>query len=51
VFWNIGRGFGHVGIADGNGGFWATSVNGKIGHAKSVRYYRNYLGWIPGGCG
>jgi hypothetical protein len=50
VFWNIGKPYGHVGIADGNGGFWATSVNHKIGHAKSVRFYRNYRGWIPGGC-
>jgi hypothetical protein len=50
VFWNIGKPYGHVGIADGKGGFWATSVNHKIGHAKSVRFYRNYRGWIPGGC-
>jgi hypothetical protein len=50
VFWNIGRN-GHVGIADGNGGFWATSVKHKIGHAKNVGYYRNYRGWISGGCG
>lgn len=49
VFWNISR-FGHVGIADGRGGFYATGVNGRIGHASSVHYYRHYLGWIPGGC-
>ncbi|MFJ9634456.1 CHAP domain-containing protein [Streptomyces sp. NPDC101175] len=49
VFWNISA-FGHIGIADGDGGFYATSVNGRIGHATSVHYYRNYLGWIPGGC-
>src|SRR3954462_7789445 len=29
VFWNISA-YGHVGIADGNGGVWATSVNGAI---------------------
>jgi len=47
VFWNISR-HGHVGIADGNGGFWATSVNRRIGHATSLGYFRNYLGWKPG---
>lgn len=49
VFWDI-SGNGHVGIADGKGGFWATSVKHKIGHATSVGYFRKYLGWIPGGC-
>ncbi|MEU9413710.1 CHAP domain-containing protein [Streptomyces sp. NPDC048281] len=49
VFWNISR-FGHIGIADGAGGFYATGVHGRIGHATSVHYYRHYLGWIPGGC-
>ncbi|MET9088871.1 hypothetical protein ABZX77_44525 [Streptomyces sp. NPDC004237] len=49
VFWNISK-FGHIGIADGRGGFYATGVHGRIGHATGVRYYRNYLGWIPGGC-
>lgn len=47
VFWNTSQ-YGHVGIADGNGGFWSTSVGGKIGHGSSVRYFRNYLGWKPG---
>ncbi|WP_285746958.1 hypothetical protein [Lentzea sp. NBRC 105346] len=47
VFWNISN-YGHVGIADGHGGFWATSVNGRIGHASSTSYFRNYLGWKPG---
>ncbi|GLY76941.1 hypothetical protein Airi01_052080 [Actinoallomurus iriomotensis] len=47
VFWNISSA-GHVGIADGTGGFWATSVKGKIGHATSVHYYSHYLGWKPG---
>jgi len=48
VFWNISSPHGHVGIADGKGGLWATSVNGKIGHATSLGYFRNYLGWKPG---
>ncbi|MQA08188.1 MAG: hypothetical protein GEU98_06465 [Pseudonocardiaceae bacterium] len=47
VFWNISE-YGHVGIADGNGGFWATNVNNKIGHAKSLKYFSNYLGWKKG---
>jgi hypothetical protein len=47
VFWNTSQ-YGHVGIADGNGGFWSTSVGGKIGHGSSVSYFRNYLGWKPG---
>ncbi|OZM71724.1 hypothetical protein CFN78_19460 [Amycolatopsis antarctica] len=47
VFWNISE-YGHVGVADGNGGFWATSVGGAIGHASSVNYFNAYLGWKPG---
>ena len=46
VFWNISS-FGHVGLSDGNGGVWATSVNGRIGHV-SRGYFSNYLGWKPG---
>ncbi|MFI6513795.1 CHAP domain-containing protein [Streptosporangium sp. NPDC050855] len=46
VFWNISK-YGHVGIADGAGGVWATSVKGRIGHAKRS-YFRNYLGWKTG---
>jgi hypothetical protein len=46
VFWNISA-YGHVGIADGSGGVWATSVNGAIGHARQG-YFANYLGWKPG---
>ncbi|MFI6029697.1 hypothetical protein [Amycolatopsis magusensis] len=46
VFWNISA-YGHVGLADGSGGVWATSVNGKIGHARQG-YFANYLGWKPG---
>jgi hypothetical protein len=47
VFWNISS-FAHVGISDGNGGFWATSVHGAIGHQASIHYFSNYLGWKPG---
>ena len=47
MFWNISE-FGHVGIADGNGGIWATSVGGAIGHASCMHYFNNYLGWKPG---
>jgi hypothetical protein len=47
VFWNISS-YGHVGIADGSGGFWATSVSGKIGHKASTSYFSHYLGWKPG---
>jgi hypothetical protein len=46
VFWNISA-YGHVGLADGNGGVWATSVNGAIGHTGQG-YFANYLGWKPG---
>ncbi|MFD9965724.1 CHAP domain-containing protein [Amycolatopsis sp. NPDC058986] len=47
VYWNISA-YGHVGIADGNGGIYATSIGGKIGHASSVNYFNNYRGWTPG---
>lgn len=46
VFWNISS-YGHVGIADGTGGVWATSVNGHIGHVKQS-YFGHYLGWKRG---
>lgn len=47
VFWNIpGYPYGHVGVAVGDGTFWATSVNGAIGHAR-LPYYTGYLGWAP----
>ncbi|GAA1023829.1 MULTISPECIES: CHAP domain-containing protein [Amycolatopsis] len=46
VYWNISA-YGHVGIADGNGGFYATSVGGKIGHGSSTSYFNNYRGWTP----
>jgi hypothetical protein len=44
VFWNTSV-FGHVAVADGNGGMWSTSVNNRIGHATSLNYFVNYLGW------
>ncbi|WP_405060994.1 CHAP domain-containing protein [Kribbella sp. NBC_01505] len=43
VFWNISS-YGHVGLATGDGNFWATSVNGRIGKAR-LPYFANYLGW------
>lgn len=43
VFWNISS-YGHVGLAVGDGTFWATSVNGRIGKAR-LPYFANYLGW------
>ena len=43
VFWNISA-YGHVGVATGDGNFWATSVNARIGKAK-LPYFSNYLGW------
>ncbi|MBB4688805.1 CHAP domain-containing protein [Amycolatopsis jiangsuensis] len=46
VYWNISA-YGHVGIADGNGGFYATAVGGKIGHGSSTSYFSNYRGWTP----
>jgi hypothetical protein len=44
VYWNISA-YGHVGIADGSGGIYATSIGGKIGHTSSVNYFDNYQGW------
>jgi hypothetical protein len=50
VYWNISA-YGHVGISDGAGGFWASSVNGKIGHVTKAQggynYFNNYRGWTP----
>lgn len=43
VFWKTSV-FGHVGVADGNGGFCSSSINGHIGCAK-LPYFQNYLGW------
>ncbi|WP_132878391.1 CHAP domain-containing protein [Tamaricihabitans halophyticus] len=47
VFWNTSQ-YGHVGIADGEGGFYSTSVNGAIGHGDDLSYFSNYLGWSEG---
>ncbi|NIH85097.1 CHAP domain-containing protein [Amycolatopsis granulosa] len=51
VYWNIGGGYGHVGISDGAGGFWSTSVNNKIGHVTKAMggydYFGKYRGWTP----
>ncbi|MGW6279420.1 CHAP domain-containing protein [Kribbella sp. NPDC055071] len=44
VFWDLAAPNGHVGVARGDGYFWATSVNGKIGLAK-LPYFNSYLGW------
>lgn len=44
VYWNTSQ-YGHVGVADGKGGFWASSVGGAIGHGGDLGYYGNYLGW------
>ena len=44
VFWDLAAPYGHVGLARGDGYFWATSVNGKIGLAK-LPYFSYYLGW------
>ncbi|EWM16083.1 hypothetical protein [Kutzneria sp. 744] len=50
VYWNISA-YGHVGISDGAGGFWASSVNGRIGHVTKamggVNYFNAYRGWTP----
>jgi uncharacterized protein YraI len=43
VFWNISA-YGHVGVAKGDGTFWATSVSGAIG-TRALPYFSNYLGW------
>ena len=44
VFWDLAAPYGHVGVARGDGYFWATSVGGKIGLAK-LPYFSSYLGW------
>ncbi|SDX95281.1 hypothetical protein SAMN05421504_10425 [Amycolatopsis xylanica] len=46
VFWAISANY-HVGIADGNGGVWATNVNHRIGHARQS-YFGSYQGWKAG---
>jgi hypothetical protein len=44
VYWNTSQ-YGHVGIADGSGGFYSSSINGAIGHSTTLSYFPNYLGW------
>ncbi|MFK4089877.1 CHAP domain-containing protein [Kribbella sp. NPDC020789] len=44
VFWDLAAPYGHVGVARGDGYFWATSVNSQIGLAK-LPYFNKYLGW------
>lgn len=44
VFWDLAAPYGHVGVARGDGYFWATSVGGRIGLAR-LPYFSNYLGW------
>jgi hypothetical protein len=44
VYWNTSQ-FGHVGISDGNGGFYSSSIGGAIGHRTNKNYFVNYLGW------
>ncbi|GAA0512912.1 hypothetical protein A8924_6200 [Saccharopolyspora erythraea NRRL 2338] len=52
VYWNISQ-YGHVGIADGNGGFYSSGIDGAIGHQDSLSYFGDYLGWsdpqVPAG--
>lgn len=46
VYWNISAPYGHVGVSDGQGGFWATDVAGSaIGHAHGYGYFAGYRGW------
>jgi hypothetical protein len=44
VYWDTSQ-WGHVGIADGAGGFYSSSVGGAIGHSGNLNYFVNYLGW------
>jgi uncharacterized protein YraI len=44
VFWDLAAPYGHVGVAKGDGTFYATSVRGAIGHAL-LPYFSSYLGW------
>ncbi|WP_394834732.1 hypothetical protein LVJ94_50380 [Pendulispora rubella] len=47
VFWNISQ-WGHVGISDGDGGFYSSGINGKIGHKNSLDFFNKYVGWAKG---
>ena len=44
VFWDLAAPYGHVGVAKGDGTFWATSVGGAIG-TRALPYFNSYLGW------
>jgi hypothetical protein len=44
VYWQTSRN-GHVGIADGRGGFFSSNVAGAIGHGDRLSYFPDYLGW------
>lgn len=46
VYWNISA-YGHVGISDGAGGFYSTSISGAIGHSTTLSHFSSYLGWTP----
>jgi hypothetical protein len=44
VYWRTSQD-GHVGIADGRGGFFSSNVAGAIGHGDTLAYFPGYLGW------
>ncbi|HZE40233.1 MAG TPA: CHAP domain-containing protein [Stackebrandtia sp.] len=44
VYWDISQ-YGHVGVSDGNGGFWSTGYEGAIGHGTDLNHFDSYLGW------
>ena len=44
VYWNTSV-WGHVGVADGEGGVYSTSVGGAIGRIDNLGYFTEYLGW------
>jgi hypothetical protein len=44
IYWRT-NGDGHVAIADGQGGFFSTNVNGAIRHGSNLDYFPDYLGW------
>ncbi|MBF6049179.1 hypothetical protein GO001_28960 [Streptomyces sp. NRRL B-1677] len=48
VFWKTTGGHGHVGLADGEGGYWSTNVHGSIGRFTSLSFFSHYLGWKSG---
>lgn len=44
VYWQTSQD-GHVGIADGHGGFFSSNVAGAVGHGDTLSYFPGYLGW------